>query len=136
MRSKVLLISNILATIYSAYLLWWFGGAIAEAGGFEYMSDVVEAFQILESLSIDVEFLEIILILLCVHVVTFILGCLIGWIAFLAKKSGGAKFSAMLYLLGTICFPIYIVFGLPITIMGFIGGSKQKKINKTATTTI
>lgn len=136
MRSKVLLISNILATMYSAYLLWWFGVPIAKAGGFEYMSDVVEAFQLLESLSVDVEFLEIILILLCVHIVAFTLGSIIGWIAFLAKKSGGAKFSATLYLLGTICFPIYIAFGLPITIMGFVGGSKQKKINKTAMTKV
>lgn len=41
MRSKILLISNILATIYSSILLWWFGGAIVEAGGFDYISDVV-----------------------------------------------------------------------------------------------
>ena len=132
MRSKILLISNILATIYSSILLWWFGGAIIEAGGFDYISDVVEAFEILESFSIEAEFLKILLILLCVHIVVFALGCIIGWIAYLAKKSGFAKFASALYLLGTICFPIYLFFGLPIIIIGFIGGSKQKKINKTA----
>ncbi|MBS7175431.1 hypothetical protein [Massiliimalia timonensis] len=31
MRSKTLLVSNIFATIYSAVLLWIFGGAIIEA---------------------------------------------------------------------------------------------------------
>ena len=136
MRSKMLLISNILSTIYSGFLLWWFGGAIIEAGGLEYLTDVVDSFKILDSFSIDTEFLKVILILLCVHIIVFALGCLIGWIAFLAKKSGGAKFAATLYLLGTICFPVYIVFGLPITIIGFIGGSKQKKINRMSTTTI
>ena len=37
MRSKALLVSNILATLYSATLLWIFGGAIIEAGGLDYI---------------------------------------------------------------------------------------------------
>lgn len=45
--------------------------------------------------------------------------------------SGGAKFVATLYLIGTICFPVYLLFGLPITIVGFIGSGKQKRINNT-----
>lgn len=92
MRSKILLISNILATIYSSILLWWFGGAIVEAGGFDYISDVVQAFEILESFSIEAEFLKILLVFLCIHIVVFALGCIIGWIANFAKKSGFAKF--------------------------------------------
>ena len=80
-----------------------------------------------------VTFLYVILVLLCVHIIVFALGCLIGWIAYAGKKSGGAKFSATLYLIGTICFPVYLFFGLPITIVGFIGGGKQKKINDTTT---
>lgn len=131
MRSKTLLVSNILATIYSAYLLWFFGSAIIEAGGFEYISAVIDSFKILDSMAIDSGLLQVILILLCVHVILFTLGCLIGWIAYITKKSGGAKFAATLYLLGTICFPLYIIFGLPITIVGFVGGSKQKMINTT-----
>lgn len=136
MRSKILLISNVLATIYSAILLWWFGGAIIEAGGLEYISAVVDAFKILESFSIEIEILQLLLILLCIHIVSFTFGSIIGWIAYLTKKSGGAKFAATLYLLGTICFPIYLFYALPITVIGFIGGSKQKKINKTLMTTI
>lgn len=56
-----------------------------------------------------------------------------GWIAYAGKKSGIAKFAATLYLIGTICFPIFLIFGLPITIVGFVGGSKQKRINSTST---
>ena len=136
MRSKTLLISNILATVYSVYMLWWFGTAINEAGGLEYVSAVGDAFKILESFSIDAGIIKVILILLCVHIIAVVLGCIIGWIAYLAKKSGGAKFSATLYLISTICFPFYLYFTLPITIIGFVGGSKQKSINKSSTNTI
>lgn len=130
MRSKVLLVSNILATIYSAFLFYWFGSAIIETGGIEYISALGDAFEILKAFSIGVEFIEVLLILLCVHIVGFVFGCIIGWISYLAKKSGGAKFAATLYLIATICFPIYLFYGLPITIIGFIGGSKQKIKNR------
>lgn len=134
-RSKALFVANILATLYSAYLLWTFGGAIIEAGGVEFIDAIGAYFELVFDLlgtSTEINFLYAILVLLCVHIVTFVLGCLIGWIAFACKKSGSAKFAATLYLIGTICFPIYLFFGLPITIMGFVGGGKQKKINKAA----
>ena len=134
-RSKALFVANILATLYSAYLLWTFGGAIIEAGGVEFIDAIGAYFELVFDLlgtSTEITFLYVILVLLCVHIVTFVLGSLIGWIAFACKKSGGAKFAATLYLLGTICFPIYLFFGLPIIIMGFVGGGKQKKINKAA----
>lgn len=132
-RSITLFISNVLATLYAAYLLWTFGGAIIAAGGTEYLDTLGAyfefAFDILGTQSSGVTFLYVILILLGVHIVTFTLGCLIGWLALAYKKSGAAKFAATLYLIGTLCFPIYIFFGLPVTIIGFVGGSKQKKIN-------
>lgn len=132
-RSKTLLVANILSTLYTAYLLWIFGSALIEAGGADYIDALRAyfdfAFDFLGTEANIVTFLYVILVLLCVHIVAFALGCLIGWIAYAGKKSGGAKFAATLYLLGTICFPLYIVFGLPLTIVGFVGGSKQKKIN-------
>lgn len=136
-RSKTLLASNILATLYSAFLLWTFGGAIIEAGGAEFIDAIGAyfelAFELLGMSSPAVTILYVILVLLCIHIFIFVLGCLIGWISFASKKSGGAKFAATLYLIGTICFPVYLFFGLPITIVGFIGGGKQKKINRAIT---
>ncbi len=41
-----------------------------------------------------------------------------------------ANFAAALYLIGTICFPVYILFGLLLTIIGFVGAGNQKKISK------
>ncbi len=134
-RSKTLLVSNILATLYSTYLLWTFGGAIIQVGGMDYVDALVAyfelAFELLDMSSPAVTVLYVILVLLCVHVCAFALGCLVGWIAYIVKKSGGAKFAATLYLIGTICFPVYLFFALPITIVGYVGGGKQKKINST-----
>lgn len=133
MRSKTLWVSNVLATAYSAWLIWTFGGAVIRAGGADYIEAVGAyfrfAFQMLGLSSPAMNFLYAAVILLCLHIVTFVLGCLIGWISCAGKRSGGAKFAATLYLIGTICFPIYFIFGLPITIVGFIGGGKQKKLN-------
>lgn len=137
MRSKTLLVSDILASIYSVFLLWTFGGAVIEAGGADFIDAIGAyfelAFDLLGMSSPAVTVLYVILVLLCIHIVTFVFGCIIGWIAYVRKKSGGAKFAATLYLIGTICFPVYFFFGLPITIIGFVGGGKQKKINNTAT---
>ncbi len=133
MRSKTLLVSNILATIYAAILLWVFGGAIVAVGGLEYIAYWQQYFNLMFSLlgedAVAVEIVYTIVILLIIHISTFTLGAIFGWIGYLAKKSGWAKFGATLYLIGTICFPIYFFFGLPLIIIGYIGGGKQKKIN-------
>lgn len=134
MRSKALLVSNIFATLYSAVLLCYFGSNIIAAGGTDFINAFITYSELLFKLigisSAEIVFLYAILVLLCIHIAAFVLGCIIGWIAYKGKSSGGAKFAASLYLLGTICFPVYLVFGLPITIIGFVGGSKQKCINK------
>ena len=133
MRSKALLVSNILATLYSTTLLWIFGGTIIEAGGLDYIGYWQQSFDLvfeLSDFSATAEIVLTIVILLLVHIGVFVLGAVFGWIAYLSKKSGLAKFAATLYLIGTICFPIYVLFGLPLTIIGFVAGGKQKKISK------
>lgn len=133
-RSKALLVATILSTAYSVYLLYIYIGAIIEAGGADFIEAIGAyfelAFNLLGMSSPAVTLLYVILVLLCIHIVAFALGALIGWMAYLGKKSGGAKVSATLYLIGTICFPIYLFFGLPITIVGYVGAGKQKKLNK------
>ena len=145
MRSKALFVANLLATAYTAFLIYVFGEAIVEAvklvmeyGGEEVVEFVVAyfqfAFELLYELAgtaaINIAVMYALIILMLLHFVFFPLGMLFGWIAWLSKKSGGARFAATLYLFGTIFFPIFIVFGLPITIMGYVGASKQKKINR------
>ena len=133
MRSKTLVVSNILSTIYAGYLVWFFGGASVSAGGMDYIEYCQQTFGALFDLvgfsSVSVNIIYAIVVLLVAHIITFALGAIFGWISYISKKSGLAKFAATLYLLGTICFPIYIFFGLPLTIIGFVAGEKQKKIN-------
>ena len=137
MRSKKLLVANILATCYTAFLLYSFIGAIVEAGGADFVyamgSMLGAVYDLLGMSDIDGTLLYVLAAAVVVHVAAFVLGCLIGWIAFACKKSGGAKFAAVLYLIGTICFPIFLLFGLPITIVGFVGGGDQKKLNAQST---
>lgn len=133
-RSNTLLTANILSTIYSTYLLYTFGSAVIEAGGWDFIEALEKyfkaVFDILDMRSTETVILYIALILLLVHIVTFFIGALSGWIAYIVKKSGGAKFAATLYLIATICFPIFLFFGLPLTIIGYTGAGKQKKLNK------
>ncbi len=137
MRSKVLLAANLLSLLYSGYLLWYFGSPIVKYGVADFIEGMKLTYKVLfDMLNIESStfvVLNIILILLCIHIVAFVLGCLNGWLAFVSKKSGFSKFAAVLYLLGTFCFPIYFIFGLPITIMGFIGAAKQKRMSDLST---
>lgn len=133
-RSKTLLAANILSTLYVIYLFTAFIGMMIKLAEAELTEMIGAYFAFLIELagsnsSLEV-FLCVVFALLCIHVALFFLGFLFGWIAYAAKKSGLAKFAATLYLLATICFPIYIFVGLPITIVGFIGGGKQKQINR------
>ncbi|MBR5237022.1 MAG: hypothetical protein IKW06_06610 [Clostridia bacterium] len=133
MRSKILLVSNILSTIYTACLLWIFGGAIIAAGGLDYIEYCQQAFGVVFDLfgfsSASVNAIYAVIILMAIHISAFTIGAIFGWIGYFAKKSGWAKFAATLYLLGTLSFLLYIFWSLPITIIGFVGGSKQKKLN-------
>lgn len=134
MRSKTLCAANILATLYSLFLLWVYGGAVIQAGGLDFIEYVQQSFELIFNLigfdSVAVNIIYTVAILLCVHIVAFVLGAVFGWLGFVFKKSGFATFAAVLYLVGTVCFPVYLFFGLPVTIVGFIGKKKQKQCNQ------
>lgn len=148
-RSKTLLASNLLATFYLIYLLWLHGGmiavllsAFAEMGGTElanamgaYMellgASFALIFDILGMVTPVANIFYVILAMLCVHFITFISGCIVGWIAYFRRDSSAANFSAVFYLIGTICFPLYLFLSLATTIVAFIGAGNQKKINAT-----
>lgn len=87
MRSKTLLVSNILSTIYAAV----FGGGIVAAGGMDYIAYCRQyfslAYELLGFSSLSVNVVYAIVILLLIHIVTFTLGVLFGWIGYSAKKA-------------------------------------------------
>ena len=145
MRSKVLLVTNIIVTLYDALWVYVFGSIyvagrelLEASGGLgEFFEAYIELlFRMIEMIfemgGINQEEVMLIyasIILFLVHILSFLVGSLIGWIAYFRRKSGGAMFAAVIYLIGTICVPVSVFWCLPIVIMGFVGGSKQKKIN-------
>lgn len=111
MRSKILLIANVLATAYAIYLITYFGSSTINADGAEAVGGAIAT------------------ALVTPHMIMFLIGAVFGWVGFFAKKSWGALVAAILYSVGTLFFLVYAMFGIPILIFGFIGYSKQKKLN-------
>lgn len=111
-RSKVLLIATALATIYAVYLISYFFGETANAEGTEAVGGAIATALVMP------------------HMIMFLIGAVFGWIGVLARKSWAALVGAILYSVGTMFFLMYAMFGVPILILGFIGYSKQKKLNK------
>lgn len=111
MRSKILLVASLLATLYSVYLISYFGGGTLNADGTEAVGGAIAT------------------ALVTPHMIMFLIGAIFGWIGFIAKKSWAALVAAILYSVGTLLFLMYAMFGVPILILGFVGYSKQKKLN-------
>jgi len=109
-RSKCLLVATSLATIYVIYLLVHFFGTPtsndAEAVGQAIAGALVTP-----------------------HIIMFAIGAIFGWISVFTKEPWGALVAAILYTVATFLFFLYFMFGAPIFILGFIGYSRQKKIN-------
>lgn len=113
MRSKMLSFATIIATVYAIYLITYFSGSTINAeNGAEAAGGAIATALVMP------------------HMIMFIIGAVFGWIGVLAKKSWAALIAAILYSVGTVLFPLYFMFGVPILILGFIGYAMQKKLNK------
>ena len=134
MRSKTLLASCILGTIYAGVLIWFCVSVFNAAGGMDYIDFWKYYFKMLFGIA-GAEYaglITAIVALFITHAVTVVLGALLCWLGYFAKKSAVAKLAATLFLIGTVCFPICILIGIPMIITGFIGGGNQKKLNNQA----
>ncbi len=112
MRSKVLLVSNIIATLYVVYLITYFGGSVLSTSGAEAVGGAIATALVMP------------------HMLMFVIGAVFGWIGYFIKANWSALVGAILYAVGTLFFLAYFMFGVPILILGFVGYSKQKKLNK------
>ncbi|MBQ3551280.1 MAG: hypothetical protein IJA41_09930 [Clostridia bacterium] len=132
MRSKSLFVANVLSSIWAGWSLFHFGSFLAE-GGWDALVTVNDLAKIVRELlgSSDsvATVINVFMVLLMVHIILFSLGSILGWLGYALKRSGCAKFAAVLYLLATILFPIFIFIGLPITIFGFVGQKNQRKLS-------
>ena len=137
MRSKMFLASNILASIYCIVLLWaLIGFTILDAGGESILNTLggfFEAIFNIVGMKLTItNYLYVLAILLLVHIAFVIAGCIISWIAYMMKKDNVAVVAAIIYLIGTICSPLCLIFGIAISAFAFVGASNQRKLNKIA----
>ena len=136
MRSKMLLASNIVASLYCIILLWTIIGVfIIDAEGKSIINVIGSFFEwIFDNLNLNLEitrYLFIQGILFLIHSAIFVFGTIISWISYLLKKDITSIVAAIVYLVGTIVSPICIIFGIPITTLAFVGAVNQKKVNQT-----
>jgi len=112
MRSKILFIANVLASAYTIYLIIHFvGGTMNAEGTAEVIGGAIAT------------------TLVTPHMIIFLVGAIFGWVGFFSRMSWAALVAAILYSSGTLIFLLYAIYGVPILIFGFIGYSKQKKLN-------
>lgn len=110
-RSKVLFVASLLATIYVIYLMVYFGGASTSTDSAEAIGGAIATALVMP------------------HMVITGLGAVFGWIGFGAKKNWAALVAAILYSVGLLLFFVYFMFSVPLIVLGFVGYSKQKKLN-------
>lgn len=111
-RSKILIIATLFATIYSIYLITHFVSNTASSEGAEAVGSAIATAMVTP------------------HMITILIGAIFGWLGVFLKASWAALVAAILYTVGAVLFLVYFMFSLPILILGFVGFSCQKKINK------
>ena len=109
-RSKVLFVAALLATIYVIYLICYFGGSMASSDSTEAIGGAIAT------------------ALVTPHMVVIALGAIFSWIGFWARNSWGPLVGAILYSVGALLFMVYIVFCIPLIVLGFVGYVNQKKL--------
>lgn len=109
-RSKVLFVCAVLATVYSLYLIIYFGSSFVTSNSAEVIGGVIAT------------------ALVTPHMVLMSLGAIFSWLGFFLRKSWCALVGAILYFVAALIFMLYAPFCIPIIILGFFGFAKQRKI--------
>jgi hypothetical protein len=114
-RSKAAFIAALLATAYSIYSMLYWGGVVGQT----------ESMDAGEAIGAGIATL-----LVLPHLIVTVLGALFGVIAFFIRSPGLILTSAILYSVAAVLFFLYALFLVPSIVLGFVGYSNQKKLNK------
>lgn len=112
-RSKALFASALVATIYLVYIISYFTSINSEA------TNDTEA--IGSALATA---------LVMPHMFLLGLGVLFNWLGFFLRGTGFSLTAAILYCVAAVLFIPYAPMVLPAIVLGFVGYSKQKGINR------
>ena len=111
-RSKILLISAILSTVYFIYLISYFSGNIASSEGAEALGAGIAA------------------ALVAPHMICVGIAVIFNWIGFAMKISWAALTAGILYAVSMVLMFIYFFFVILQTVLCFLAYAKMKKAQK------
>jgi hypothetical protein len=111
-RSKVMLVANVLGSIYAIYLMAYFFGSVGSTEGAEQVGAGLATAIIMP------------------HLVLIVLSALFGFLGFFLRKDGFNLTSGILYSVATALFLLYFMFTVPLVVLSFVGYSKQKQMTR------
>lgn len=110
-RSKLLLISAIIGSLYAIYLVVYFGGLITNSGdSMEAAGNVIAT------------------ALVTPHMILVGLAVIFNWVGYFTNKRGFALTGGILYSVSGVVFIMYIIFVVPSLVLSFVGYAKLKGI--------
>ena len=112
-HSKMVLVSTILVSIYAIYLISWFYGGVANSNSGAEAAGGILATAIVTP-----------------HMILIFLGAVFSVVALFANKNWAAITSCILVFVSTFLMPIYLVFTIPLGIVGIIAIVCLNKFNK------
>lgn len=107
-KSKCLLISAILGTLYLLYVVsYFFGGIASTTGGEQIGAGLATA-------------------LVAPHMFLLAIAVLFNWIGWVTKAPWAALTGGILYSVSGLVFLLYVIFEIPSIVLSFVGFSKMK----------
>lgn len=110
-RSKLLLISAIIGTLYSIYVVTYFAGVGGDGDVAKSIGGAIATALVMP------------------HMILVVLATIFNWLGYSGNKRGFALTGAILYTVAGVAFPLYLMFVVPSLVLSFIGFAKLKQIN-------
>ncbi len=111
-RSKLLLISAIIGTLYALYIIIYFSSSLSSNDSAEALGAAIATALVMP------------------HMILVVLAVIFNWVGYGTNKRGLALTGGILYSVAGVLFLMYIFFVIPSLVLSFVGYAKLKQINE------
>ncbi len=111
-RSKLLLISAIIGTLYALYIIIYFSSSLNSNDAAEAVGAAIATALVMP------------------HMILVVLAVIFNWVGYGTNKRGLALTGGILYSVAGVVFLMYIFFVIPSLVLSFVGFAKLKQINE------
>ena len=111
-RSKLLLISAIIGTLYALYIIIYFSLSLNSNDAAEAVGAAIATALVMP------------------HMILVVLAVIFNWVGYGTNKRGLALTGGILYSVAGVVFLMYIFFVIPSLVLSFVGFAKLKQINE------